>query len=107
MEARGRASAAPTVIVAEKKQLFEGAIRLRYSILLRKAVSMMRATVAMLERTDHETRWREKAEEALREIEEAQMEEEAAIDALPYSREQLQQVLDEMAQKAGQAASAP
>lgn len=84
----------------EKRQLFEGAMRLRYSILLRKALGMMEATVALLERTPQQSRWREKAREALLDIREAQAEEEKAIDALPYSRAQLQQVLDDMAHKA-------
>lgn len=86
----------------EKKQLFEGAIRLRYSILLHKAVAMMRATVAMLERTNEQSRWREKAVESLRQIEKSEQQEAAAIDALPYSRSQLQQVLDEMSARARQ-----
>lgn len=85
---------------AEKRQLFEGAMRLRYSILLRKSLSMMEATVSLLERTHQESPWRQKAHEALEEIREAQKIEESAIDALPYSRAQLQQVLDEMAQRA-------
>lgn len=83
----------------EKKQLFDGAMRLRYSILLRKSLGMMEATVALLERTHQASRWREKAQEALEEIRAAQAAEEQAIDALPYSRAQLQQVLDEMAEK--------
>ncbi len=89
-----------TANTSEKKKLFEGAIRLRYSILLRKAVSMMRATVTMLERTEEKSRWRDKAVESLQEIEKAEREEEAAINALPYSRDQLQQVLDEMRARA-------
>lgn len=89
-----------------KQQLFDGALRLRYSILLRKSVSMMRATVAMLERTDERSRWREKAIEGLERIELAEKEEEAAIDALPYSRSQLQQVLDELAER-GKAQNGP
>lgn len=86
-----------------QKQLFEGAIRLRYSILLHKSVAMMRATVALLERSAQKSPWRARAEESLAEIERAHQKEEAAIDALPYSREQLQQVLDEMAQRAARA----
>lgn len=83
-----------------KKRLFEGALRLRYSILLRKSVSMMRATVALLQRTERGGTWEQKAKDALREIEENHRQEEAAIDALPYSREQLQQVLDHMVAQA-------
>jgi hypothetical protein len=84
----------------ERQKLFEGALRLRYSILLRKSVAMLRATVALLERNKQPSPWRKKAEEALAEIEEAQRREQEAIDALPYTREQLQQVLDDMAARA-------
>lgn len=89
-------SAPEAAVTPEKKQLFEGAMRLRYSILLRKSLGMMEATVALLERAPQKSRWREKARDALEEIREAQLAEEKAIDALPYSRLQLQQVLDEM-----------
>lgn len=84
----------------EKRQLFEGAMRLRYSILLRKSLGMMEATVALLDRTHQKSRWREKAREALEEIRDAYAAEERAIDALPYSRAQLQQVLEQMSEKA-------
>jgi len=84
----------------ERRQLFDGALRLRYSILLRKSVAMMRATVTLLDRQKQKTRWRARAKSALVEIEKAQVDEEAAIDALPYSRSQLQQVLDEMRESA-------
>ncbi len=92
-------------VTEEKRRLFEGAMRLRYSILLRKSLSMMEATVSLLERTHQKSRWREKAREALEEIREAQEVEERAIDALPYSRAQLQQVLDDMAQRAKSAST--
>lgn len=89
----------------EQQRLFEGAIRLRYSILLRKALSMLEATVALLERAGHQSAWQEEAERSLRDIERAQNEEETAIDALPFSRAQLQQVLDQMAKHGASRAS--
>jgi len=97
--------APPAAVSDDKRQLFEGAMRLRYSILLRKSLAMMEATVALLDRTQGSSRWRDKAREALLEIREEQRAEDSAIDALPYSRAQLQQVLDEMAQKAKASAS--
>jgi hypothetical protein len=81
----------------ERRLLFEGAMRLRDSVLLRKAVSMMRATVSLLDRSERKSPWRKKAQEALDEIEETQRAEEAAIDALPYSREELQAALKSLA----------
>jgi hypothetical protein len=89
----------------KRRQLFEGAIRLRYSILLRKAVAMMKATVAMLDQAQQESRWREKARTALRDIEQAERDEEAALAALPYTREQLQQALDDLSRKAKEQAA--
>ena len=96
-----------TAVNDEKKALFEGAMRLRYSILLTKSLSMMEATVALLDRTHQKSRWRARAREALKDIQTAQKDEETAIDALPYSRAQLQQVLDDMAAKAKAAAVPP
>jgi hypothetical protein len=84
----------------ERRQLFEGALRLRYSILLRKASAMMRATVALIERSQQPSRWRKEVRDALQQIELSQERERAAIDALPYTRVQLQQVLDAMADEA-------
>jgi tetratricopeptide (TPR) repeat protein len=88
------------VDTVERRQLFEGALRLRYSGLLRKSLSMMQATVALLERNQQESPWRQRAREALSEIEEAQQREEKALDALPYSREQLRAALEHLERKA-------
>src|SRR5690606_1347541 len=64
--------APPAAVHVQKKQLFEGAMRLRYSILLRKSLAMMESTVALLDRTEGAgvSPWRDKAREALREIRE-------------------------------------
>lgn len=83
-----------------RRILFEGAMRLRYSILLNKAVAMMKSTVFLLERTDHQGAWADRARESLAQIERAQKQEEAALDALPYSREQLQTALDDLKARA-------
>lgn len=90
----------PAADTKERQRLFEGALRLRYSILLTKALAMLRATVDLMERSSEPSRWREEAKKTLEQIESAQVSEQAALDALPYSREQLQQVLDEMAARA-------
>lgn len=86
----------------ERRRLFEGAMRLRYSVLLRKAVSMMQATVSLLDQSDRKSPWRKKAQEALDEIEETQRTEEAAIDALPYSRADLKAALQSLEAQAKQ-----
>ena len=82
-----------------KRQLFEGALRLRYSVLLDKALSMMDHTLAMARRTGERSRWVLKTEEAQAEIKKAQAAENAAIDRLPYSRAELRKALDELAKK--------
>lgn len=89
----------------ERRQLFEGAIRLRYSILLRKSLAMMKSTVSLLERTKHTGDWAEKARKSLQEIEAAEIREQAAIDALPYTREHLQKALDDLMAQAQAAGS--
>jgi hypothetical protein len=82
-----------------KRELFEGALRLRYSILLTKAASMLRATLALRNKDRDSSRWVQRAEAALVEIEQAVAEEERVLTALPYTRVQLQQALDELARR--------
>ncbi|MFZ5895260.1 MAG: tetratricopeptide repeat protein [Myxococcota bacterium] len=78
----------------QKRQLFEGAMRLRYAILLEKALKMMEHTLAMAARTGEHSAWVEKSEKAKASIEQAMKREDAALAALPYSRATLQHALD-------------
>jgi len=87
-----------------KQQLFEGAMRLRYSILLRKALSMMEHTLTMAARTGEHSEWVTRAEQAKRNIEQSIKDEDAAIARLPYTRQDLQNALDELTAKAKPAA---
>ncbi|HEY2736244.1 MAG TPA: hypothetical protein VGI70_19735 [Polyangiales bacterium] len=80
-----------------RRQLFEGAMRLRYSILLNKAKAMMDHTVAMADRTGEQSPWVLKARQARDAIAQATRDEEAALAKLPYTREQLQAALDRLA----------
>lgn len=84
----------------QRTQLFEGAMRLRYSILLEKARSMMTHTIEMARRTGERSVWIAKAEQSVRELDEAVRREHAALDALPYSRAQLEHALDDLSRKA-------
>lgn len=84
----------------KQEQLFEGAMRLRYSILLDKALSMMEHTLSMSKRTGESSAWVARAEEARRKIQRAVQAEKDAIDKLPYSRTDLQKALDDLARKA-------
>jgi len=78
----------------KRKQLFEGAMHLKYRVLLSKGLKMMDATVRMGERTGESTAWVARAREAKRELEQALEDEKAAMAKLPYSEEELQQALD-------------
>jgi len=80
-----------------KRQLFEGAMRLRYAVLLSKAKGMMEHTLAMAARTGESSAWVARAEQAKLEIERAQAREQAALDRLPYTRQELQAALDRLA----------
>ncbi|MBX3128860.1 MAG: tetratricopeptide repeat protein [Polyangiaceae bacterium] len=82
-----------------RAQLFEGAMRLRYSVLLDKALAMMEHTLQMAKRTGEASAWVVKAEQARRELEQARKKENEAIAKLPYTRAQLQQALDDLQQK--------
>lgn len=95
----GRPAAADT---AEKRMLFEGALRLRYAILLRKAAAMMESTVQMIERTGEGGAWAERARAALSEISQAERSEQALIDALPVSRTEIEAALLDIEERAKQ-----
>jgi tetratricopeptide (TPR) repeat protein len=82
-----------------RKQLFEGAMRLRYAILLDKALAMMEHTLSMATHAGEHSAWVDKARDAKQKIERARAAEAAAIDRLPYTREQLQAALDDLAKK--------
>ena len=49
-----------------KAQLFEGAMRLRYSVLLQKGLAMMEHTVTLAERTGEQSGWVLRAAESKR-----------------------------------------
>ncbi len=92
----------PTPVAAdteERRMLFEGAMRLRYSILLDKAKTMMKHTLAMVERTREPTPWAERARASERTIEEAILREQAALARWPYSRADLQAALDDLEER--------
>ena len=92
-----------TADTERSRQLFEGAMRLRYSILLTKGMTMMEHTVSMAKRTGERSAWVLRAEDAKRGLERAIQDEKVAIDRLPYTRAQLQEALDDLAAKAREA----
>jgi len=88
-----------------RRQLFEGAMRLRYSILLDKAKAMLDHTLTMAERTGEQSPWVLKSRQARDAIAQAMEEERQALARLPYTKAQLQAALD--AFSTGQASPPP
>jgi len=80
-----------------RRQLFEGAMRLRYSILLDKAKAMLDHTLTMAERTGEQSPWVLKSRQARDAIAKSMEEERQALARLPYTRAQLQEALDSFA----------
>lgn len=76
-----------------QRQLFEGAMRLRYSILVQKALTMMKHTVDMAERSAERSVWVNRAKTAEQDLERRLREEQAALDRLPHSRQALEYAL--------------
>ncbi len=83
----------------EKRQLFEGAMRLRYSILLKKAAGMLEHTLSMANRTGEESAWVARSRESEASIKEALRREEAAIAALPFHRSVLETAMQNLQQR--------
>lgn len=79
-----------------RRALFEGAMRLRYSVLLRKASTMLAHTLAMVERTGYSAQWVDKLHAARRSVDQALEAEEAALKRLPYTRDELEAALDHL-----------
>jgi tetratricopeptide (TPR) repeat protein len=83
-----------------RKDLYEAAMRLRFEVLLEKARGMMEHTLSMAEREGEKSSWVARAREAKARIEAAEQAEREALSRLPYTKQELQAVLDELGQKA-------
>lgn len=84
----------------EKRALFEGAMRLRYRVLLEKGLKMMDHTVSLGERTGEAAAWITRARDARDELLRSLAEEKAALERLPYSEPQLRRALEDLEKKA-------
>jgi tetratricopeptide (TPR) repeat protein len=80
----------------KKKQLFEGAMRLRYRVLLEKGLKMMDGTVRLGQRTGEDSAWVHRAEEAKKDLELALEDEKAALGKLPFSEAELTEALEKL-----------
>lgn len=70
-----------------EKQLYEGAVRTRYAVLLTKAKTMAEYTLDMAIRTGEQSEWVERTRQTLRSIEQSIAAENAALAKLPYTRQ--------------------
>lgn len=82
-----------------KKQLFEGAMRLRYRVLLEKGLDMMNGTVRMADRTGEASTWVARAKEAQTKLEQALQDEKAALAKMPFTEEELRAELEALKAK--------
>lgn len=94
-----RAPRPPALDTERRRLIFEAALRLRYSILLQKGLNLMEHTLALAERTGQNSEWVRRARLARDELQLAFAAEQAAVDACPYSREDMQRVLREVAER--------
>jgi tetratricopeptide (TPR) repeat protein len=77
----------------DRRLLYYGATRLLYSVLLEKAHGMLDHTLAMATREREASDWVNRARKTLEGIREAEREEQASLERLPYSRAELEQAL--------------
>jgi tetratricopeptide (TPR) repeat protein len=91
---------APTrTTTLRERQLWEGAMRLRYRVLLEKGLKMMQGTVDLGERTGEEAAWVSRAKQAKLEIEAALGAERDALAKLPFTEEELRKALADLQKK--------
>ena len=83
-----------------KVELFEGAMRLRYSVLLQKGLTMMEHTLSMADHAGEHSIWVVRAAESKRLLEQGMQEEVAALNRIPYTRSQLETALADLAHRA-------
>jgi tetratricopeptide (TPR) repeat protein len=82
----------------ERRQLLEGAMRLRYAVLVQKAQHMLQHTLSMAERMGEKSEWVDRVRVTLTDLNKRNQDEEDAIARLPYSRETLTYALARLAE---------
>jgi len=80
----------------ERAQLFEAALRLRYSVLLEKAIGMLDHALSLTDRTRQDDEWVRLARDTHAELKGSLAEEQAALLKVPYSREELKLALEKL-----------
>jgi hypothetical protein len=82
-----------------KKQLFTGAMRLRYRILLEKGLGTLERTLNLETKAGAKSVWLDHARKAKAAVEKQLADEKAALAKLPYSEEELKKALELLAKK--------
>jgi hypothetical protein len=80
----------------EKKQLFRGAMLLRYRILLEKGLGTIERTLNLEKAVNAKTSWLEHAKKAKATLEKQLADEKAELAKLPYTEAELKKALDEV-----------
>ncbi len=83
-----------------QKQVWEGAMRLRYRILLEKGLKMMEHTVQLGERTGESSPWIMRAREAKKELQTALETEKTALSKMPFTEDEMRAALEDLKKKA-------
>ncbi|MBI4955831.1 MAG: hypothetical protein HY908_27680 [Myxococcales bacterium] len=91
------------------RQLFEGAMRLRYHKLLEKGLAMMESVLRLGDRTGESSYWVTRARQAKADLEQSMADETAALARMPFTAEQMRLALEKLKAraKAQQGASTP
>lgn len=82
-----------------KRQLFRGAMLLRYRILLEKGLGTLERTLNLEKAVNAKTTWLEHARQAKATLEKQLMEEKAELAKLPYTEAELKKALDDISNK--------
>jgi len=97
----------PSADTERKRQLFEGAVRTRYAILLTKAKAMAEHTLSMADRTGEHSEWVDRTRQALKSIDERIADEDVTLAKLPYTRADFEAYLAQMEATAAGPATKP
>jgi tetratricopeptide (TPR) repeat protein len=90
----------PPAVKSEKdRQLFEGYMRLRYRVLLKKGLKMMDATLEVAVSIGDKSVWAKRTKHARDEIKQALEAENKAIQQLPWREEDLQKLIKQLEEK--------
>lgn len=89
----------PGLDTERRRLIFEAALRLRYSVLLEKGLKMIDHTLAMADRTGERSQWVQRARATRAMLADSLAREQAAVEASPYTRQDIERVLAELSRR--------